>query len=97
MKRFYLLSRKRARLLKVTSNVQPQYNVNNPLSITLSPTGGLAPYVLSLFSGTLPAGLSISGLTISGTPTQAGTTNLDLRILDKKGTFKPVYLGVKIV
>lgn len=67
------------------------------MTITLTSSGGKVPYALKLFSGTIPPGLSISGTTITGTPTQAGTTNLDLRIQDGKGTFKPVYLGIKIV
>ncbi len=36
-------------------------------------------------SGTLPAGLSITGSTLSGTPTAAGTTSVTLSVVDASG------------
>jgi hypothetical protein len=47
----------------------------------LAATGGLAPYVWSIASGSLPVGLTLSsGGVISGTPTEAGTTNITVRV-----------------
>jgi hypothetical protein len=48
----------------------------------LTATGGTAPYTWSLVSGTLPAGITLSGAVISGTPTAAGTSNFTLRVTD---------------
>src|SRR4029434_3205930 len=36
----------------------------------------------SVLSGTLPAGLSLNGAAISGTPTTGGTSNFTLRVRD---------------
>lgn len=40
---------------------------------TLSATGGTAPYRFQLSAGRLPAGLTLSGATIAGTPTESGS------------------------
>ena len=53
-----------------------------PYSQTLTATGGTGPYTWSLVSGTLPAGLSLSGAAISGTPTTVGTSTFTLRVTD---------------
>jgi Putative Ig domain len=51
-------------------------------SQNLAATGGTAPYTWSLVSGTLPAGIALSGAVISGTPTAVGTSNFTLRVTD---------------
>ena len=50
----------------------------------LSPTGGTAPFVWSVDSGALPAGLLLDGVTglISGIPTAQGTSNFTLKVTD---------------
>ena len=46
-------------------------------------TGGTGPYILSMRSGSLPAGLSLAGTVLSGTPSSAGTVaGLALRATD---------------
>ncbi|WP_205910685.1 Ig domain-containing protein [Rhizobium sp. P44RR-XXIV] len=50
----------------------PNPQVGTAFSQTLSASGATAPYTFALTSGSLPPGLSFSGSTISGTPTQAG-------------------------
>jgi hypothetical protein len=47
-------------------------------------TGGSGSYVFSL-TGALPAGLSFSGNTLSGTPTQAGTFPITITAVDPAG------------
>jgi hypothetical protein len=57
--------------------------VGTAYSGSLGATGGTAPYIWSLASGSLPTGLSLaSGGTISGTPTAAGTSSFTLQVTD---------------
>jgi len=52
----------------------------------LAATGGTTPYHWSLFSGALPAGLTLSsGGSISGMPTAAGTSNFTAQVTDSSG------------
>jgi hypothetical protein len=51
-------------------------------STILTASGGTVPYTWSLLSGTLPAGLAISGQSITGTPTTAGTSAFTLKVTD---------------
>jgi uncharacterized protein (TIGR03437 family) len=50
--------------------------------INLSAAGGTSPYTWSVQSGTLPAGLTLTGSQIIGTPTAAGTYYFTLRVQD---------------
>ncbi|MBK0027142.1 autotransporter domain-containing protein [Stenotrophomonas sp. S48] len=53
-------------------------------SVTFTPSGGVAPYTLAheAASGALPPGLSLSGTTLSGTPTAQGTYTFGIRVTD---------------
>lgn len=97
MRRNFLLRRKRARLFQVAISQNPFYPINAPATITLVPTGALAPFVVDIFEGSLPAGMSISNLTITGTPTTPATTNFSIRIWDQKQTLKIIPLEVTVV
>ncbi|HBG04174.1 MAG: hypothetical protein A2075_16045 [Geobacteraceae bacterium GWC2_58_44] len=61
--------------------------VGTPYSQTISATGGLPPYSWSLYSGKLPAGLSLDPATgsISGTPTVATSEPLTIKATDSGG------------
>ncbi|WP_266158281.1 Ig-like domain-containing protein [Dyella silvatica] len=48
----------------------------------ISATGGTAPYTVTLLSGSLPAGLSLSGNALIGTPTTVGTSSFALKVTD---------------
>ncbi|MDQ0995413.1 uncharacterized protein with beta-barrel porin domain [Phyllobacterium ifriqiyense] len=52
---------------------------------TLSATGGAAPYSFQVTAGALPAGLSLAGDRISGTPTAAGSFTFTVRATDANG------------
>jgi hypothetical protein len=66
--------------LTITS--PPPGTVNVPYTGTIGVTGGTAPYTCTITAGTLPAGLTISNCTITGTPTTAGTTTLTVKATD---------------
>ena len=59
---------------------------NNSYSVQLSATGGTPPYVWSLRSGSLPAGISLDPTCIlSGTPTSLGTFGFTIAVSDAAG------------
>ena len=60
--------------LEITTDTLPGAVVNESYSFTLSASGGSGSYSWS--ATPLPAGLNLSGATIAGTPTSAGTTNV---------------------
>jgi hypothetical protein len=62
--------------LTITTASLPNGQLNTAYSVTLTASGGTAPYTWSLISGTLPAGLSLSASTgvIGDTPSAAVTS-----------------------
>jgi Putative Ig domain len=58
---------------------------NTAYAETLSVTGGTAPFTVSVQSGHLPAGLSFSGLELTGTPTTSGRNEATLTVTDHWG------------
>jgi hypothetical protein len=69
-------------LLAITTTSLPNGLVNTPYSTTLEATGGVGTITWSVTSGTLPAGLKLSGATIAGTPTAAGASNFTVQATD---------------
>ena len=67
-----------------TPSLLPQGAANSPYSVTLSATGGTAPYTWTLAVGKLPAGLTLNETTgsISGTPTANGTATFSIQVTD---------------
>jgi hypothetical protein len=68
--------------LTLTMSTLPNGTVGVPYSATIGVNGGTSPYSCSITSGTLPAGLTISGCTVSGTPTTAGTATVTVKVTD---------------
>jgi hypothetical protein len=69
--------------LSITVSSLPAATAQSAYSATLSATGATAPYKWSMASGTLPAGLAMSGAgQISGTPTQAGSFSFTAQVTD---------------
>lgn len=66
----------------ITEGIPDGY-VNQAYSLQLEACCGTPPYTFSIYSGSLPAGLSLSssGL-ISGTPTTAGYSSVFIRLAD---------------
>ncbi len=82
--------------LAVTSSSLQGGSVGTPYTANLSASGGTAPYSWTV-QGSLPAGLGLSGATISGTPTTVGTTNFTLQVADSSSPQQIATLPVAIV
>lgn len=54
--------------------------VSSSYSESLSATGGSTPYTWSKLSGAFPSGISLSGSTISGTPTASGSFSFVIQV-----------------
>ncbi len=71
--------------LSITSPLTARGVKNSNFNYQVQVTGGSSPYTYAATG--LPAGLSISGNgQISGNPTSAGSTNVDLSVTDNNGT-----------
>lgn len=62
---------------------------------TLSASGGVAPYTFSLVSGGVP-GITLSGSTLSGTPTERGAHTLVVEATDNVGTTAQKSYGATV-
>jgi hypothetical protein len=70
-----------------------------PYNQPLSASGGLAPYVWSMTSGSLPPGLNVepASATISGTPSQTGSFNFSVVVSDSESPKAVVVLNLNIL
>ena len=69
--------------LSVSTTSLPSGTQSMAYNQSLAAVGGTMPYSWSLFSGTLPSGLTLSGSgQISGTPTILGTSNFTVKVTD---------------
>lgn len=68
--------------LQLTMTSLPNGTVNVPYTATIGVSGGTAPYACVVMSGTLPAGLTLNGCIVSGTPTTAGTSTVTVQVTD---------------
>lgn len=69
-------------LMILSSSPLPSGTVGLPYGRALMAFGGTEPYSWAVISNALPAGLSLVGNVITGTPTTAGTTLFQLRVSD---------------
>ncbi|HET9942457.1 MAG TPA: Ig domain-containing protein, partial [Terriglobia bacterium] len=65
-----------------TASPLPNATQGANYSQTLTASGGTTPYAWSIVSGSLPAGLTRSGATISGNPTSTGNSTFTVRVTD---------------
>jgi uncharacterized repeat protein (TIGR01451 family) len=63
---------------------------------TLAATGGTGPYTYTT-SGPLPAGLTLSGGVLSGTPTTAGTSSFTVTATDHVGGFATEATSITVI
>jgi hypothetical protein len=66
----------------LTLSNPPNATVNVPYSGLIGVSGGNAPYTCQITAGTLPAGLTISNCTITGTTTVAGPVTITVKATD---------------
>lgn len=72
-----------AACLEILDEYIPPGVVSTAYSHQMTVYGGTGPYTWSIWSGSLPAGLSLSSSgVISGTPTTAGYTLVYIRVTD---------------
>jgi hypothetical protein len=74
--------------MSFNDNTVNQALISTPYANQVYINGGTPPYTVSLFSGALPAGMSIvngNPAKISGTPTTAGTSTFVLKATDNVG------------
>jgi uncharacterized repeat protein (TIGR03803 family) len=74
--------------LQVSTSSLANGEIATGYSQTLAATGGIPPYIWSVLSGSLPAGLTLAPGTgmISGTPTATGTENFVAQVADSAAT-----------
>ncbi len=65
------------------SGMPPLY-VNEAYSAPVTVAGGAGPYTAQVAGGALPPGLSLNGLTLSGTPTRTGAFAFTVKVTDSK-------------
>jgi hypothetical protein len=73
-------------VLTITPNSVPNATAGSAYSQAFAVNGGISPYTWSS-SGTLSPGLTFSAGLLSGTPTQGGTSNFTVRVVDTSGSF----------
>ncbi|WP_326819912.1 DUF7927 domain-containing protein [Streptosporangium sp. NBC_01756] len=68
----------------LTFAAPPGGEVSIPYSVSLTVSGGTAPYVWSITAGSLPPGLTLNTATgvLSGTPTAGGVFSFSVKVLD---------------
>jgi large repetitive protein len=77
--------------LTLTLATLPGATVGVPYSATIGVSGGTAPYACSQVGGSLPAGLTLAAsCVVSGTPTAAGTSTLQVKATDSSSPTETV-------
>jgi hypothetical protein len=83
--------------LVVTTTTLPNAQLNTAYTTSLQANGGTQPYTFSLKSSTLPLGLTLSPSgTISGTPTNSGTSTFTIAVQDASPTPQTVSVTLSI-
>ena len=80
----------------VTTATLAAGQVGTAYSTSLAAANGIAPYTWSVLTGALPGGLTLSGSTISGTPTASGTSNFTVQVKDASGLTASKGLSITV-
>ncbi|MES2390227.1 MAG: putative Ig domain-containing protein, partial [Acidobacteriota bacterium] len=71
--------------VSISTLTLPAGTVGSAYSAAIVAANGTTPYSFAVTSGALPAGLSLSGGTISGSPTTAATSTFSVTVTDHNG------------
>ncbi|WP_460461604.1 RCC1 domain-containing protein, partial [Arthrobacter alkaliphilus] len=84
--------------LTITTTSLPTATTGIAYRATLTATGGTGPYTWAITTGTLPPGLTLEPTngTITGVPTNAGTSNLTITTTDNARTAAATGLAVTV-
>ena len=75
--------------LRITSSVLPNAIPGVSYSTNLTASGGRAPYIWSIQSGSLPSGLTLSSVGhISGVPSKSGSWSFTVMVKDSSNRIK---------
>ncbi len=86
-----------AATLQVTpALVLPDGAQSTAYSQTLTATGGTAPYTWDITEGALPAGLTLTGALISGSPSVLANSAFTVRVTDGDGNTATKSLAIKV-
>jgi pseudomonalisin len=81
--------------IQITTSSLPDATNGVSYSATFTAIGGVAPYLWTILSGSLPPGLSLSTSgVISGTPTTPGVYNFTVQVTDTIGNSAALSVGV---
>ena len=81
--------------VQVATTSLPSATRGQSYTTTLQASGGTSPYTWQVSN--LPAGLSLSGSTISGTPTSTGQSTVNVTVKDAKGNTATKELALSVV
>jgi hypothetical protein len=82
--------------LAITSTSLPGATAGTNYSTNLSATGGVTPYNWSISAGSLPTGMNLSGNTISGIATTAGTVSFTIMVNDASGGSQSAAVSIVV-
>jgi hypothetical protein len=82
--------------LAMASPIFTQGQVGSGYIAAIDATGGLPPYSLSIIKGSLPRGLILNGLELTGTPAAAGKYKVILRLTDSNNASVARPLTIRI-
>ena len=86
-----------AAAMSIGSGTLPNGMVGTAYTATIPVTGGTGPYVCTLTSGTLPAGLTLgANCAVSGTPTTAGTSTPTITVKDSANPQQTITPAISI-
>jgi hypothetical protein len=83
-------------VLAITSTSLPGATAGTNYSTNLSATGGVTPYNWSISAGSLPTGMNLSGNTISGIATTAGTVSFTIMVNDASGGSQSAAVSIVV-
>jgi hypothetical protein len=86
-------------VISLSPTILPPAVVNDPYMVMLTAAGGTAPYTFTVFSGALPAGLTLNPVTglISGIPITAGVSNITFIATDANGCIGSLGCSIVLV